>query len=55
MIVPGGTRIRAGLEWVRCDRWIPPDYRLKCLSRGAVFGKLKVLASGTGIVRAKIS
>jgi len=27
-----------------------PDYRLKCLSRGAVFGKLKVLAGGTAIV-----
>jgi hypothetical protein len=31
------------------------DYRLKFLSRGAVFGELKVLASGTAIVRAKIS
>jgi hypothetical protein len=31
------------------------DYRLKFSSRGAVFGKLKVLASGNAIVRAKIS
>jgi hypothetical protein len=31
------------------------DYTLKRLSRGAVFGKLKVLAGGTAIVRAKIS
>jgi hypothetical protein len=31
------------------------DYRLKCLSRIAVFGKLKVLAGGTAIVRANIS
>jgi hypothetical protein len=32
-----------------------PDYRLKRLSRRPVFGKLKVLAGGTAIVRAKIS
>jgi hypothetical protein len=32
-----------------------PDDRRKCLRRGAVFGKLKVLASDTAIVRAKIS
>jgi hypothetical protein len=32
-----------------------PDDRLKCLCRGAVFGKLKVSAGGTAIVRANIS
>ncbi len=32
-----------------------PDYKRKCLSCGAVFGKLKVLAGSTAIVRAKIS
>jgi len=32
-----------------------PDYRRKCLRRGAVFGTLKVLAGSTAIVRANIS
>jgi hypothetical protein len=52
MNAPGGTRIRAGLEWVQSID-ASPDYTLKRLSRG--FGKLKVLAGGTAIVRAKIS
>lgn len=32
-----------------------PDYRLEYLRRSAVFGKLKVLAGGTAIVRAPIA
>jgi RNA-directed DNA polymerase len=32
-----------------------PDYKRKCLRRGAVFGTLKVLAGSTAIVRAKIA
>jgi hypothetical protein len=39
MNAPGGTRIRAGLEWVQSID-ASPDYTLKRLSRGAVFGKL---------------